>query len=151
MSDGNEAAEGAAVGGKKQGGGAMRTVVTFGSIALVLGLLSYLSTLDHPPDLPGSAIHEFRFNTNGELVGLKIQAEAGAPTVEHLTNEKYDKKGIAKRVNAQCMTCHGAPVGPDKQLMDLTDHACQQIGKCVPAKGHPPKNSCIKCHRHPGN
>lgn len=126
-----------------QGGNkALRSALFFGVLIAVVGLFAYLSSLEHPPDLPADGIHKFRFNTAGELVGLATEAPVGAPEVDHAAGLAYDKKGIEKRVNGLCMQCHGAPG------RDLTSHACLHGPGCVPEK-HPPKDSCIKCHRHP--
>lgn len=152
MSEGEAETTDAAPAAEKSGNAVLRTVITFGSIVAVVGVLSYLSTLDAPPNLPANEVHKFRFNTNGELVGLASEAAPDEPAVAHASGLKYDKKGIEKRVSAQCITCHGAPVDPEtKQPMDLSSHACVGLGKCVPVGNHPPKNECIKCHRHAGD
>jgi hypothetical protein len=150
MSDTDQPEEQAAAGA---GGGnkALKSAGFFGVIAVVVGVFAYLSSLDHPPDLPGDAVHKFRFNVEGQLIGLASEAEGDAPEVAH-TGLDLDKKGIEKRVNALCATCHGKPFDDEtKQPIDLTSHSCQGYGICVPVGNHPPKNTCIKCHRHAGN
>lgn len=138
----SEQAEPEAGASAAESGKALKSLVFFGILAAVVGIFAYLSSLQAPPDLPADGIHKFRFNTEGELVGLAIEADADAPLVEHSAGLEYDKKGIEKRVNARCASCHGAP-----SLGDLTGHACHQGPGCIPEK-HPPKDSCIKCHRH---
>lgn len=123
------------------GNKALKSAIFLAIVVGVVGVFAYLSSLQAPPDLPGDGIHKFRFNTNSELVGLAIDASADAPIVEHAAGLAYDKKGIEKRVNARCADCHGAPG------LDLTGHACLSGPGCIPPK-HPPKDSCIKCHRH---
>lgn len=142
MSEQAEATTGASdAGGNK----ALKSAGFLVMVVGVVGLFAYLSSLQAPPDLPTDGTHKFRFNTNGELVGLAIEADADAPLVERAGGGlEYDKKGIEQRVNTRCASCHGAPG------MDLTSHACQQGPGCIPPK-HPPKDTCIKCHRHPGS
>lgn len=142
MSEQAEGATGAPTGAG--GNKALKSALFAAVLVGVVGVFAYLSSLDAPPDLPADGIHKFRFNTNGELVGLAIEASADAPLVEHASGLEYDKKGIEKRVNNRCIDCHGAPG------LDLTSHACLQGPGCVPPK-HPPKDTCIKCHRHAGN
>ncbi|MFZ9888205.1 MAG: hypothetical protein ACO3JL_11955 [Myxococcota bacterium] len=107
----------------------------------VVGVFSYLSSLDPPPNLPKDEVHRFRFNTEGDLVGLATEATADAPLIEHAAGLRYDKKGIEARVNGRCASCHGLPQA------DTTGHPCAAGPGCL-GPNHPPKESCIKCHRH---
>jgi hypothetical protein len=135
-----QAGDGGAAGGMSP---TVKSAIFFGILVGVVGVFWYLSNLEHPPDLPADEVHKFRFNTNGELVGLSAEAKEDAPTVEQAGGLEYDKKGIEQRVNNLCINCHGAPT------LDLSAHACLGTGKCIP-EGHPPKSTCIKCHRHAG-
>lgn len=119
----------------------LKSLAFFGLLAAVVGVFFYLSNLEPPPDLPNDSTHKFRFNTEGELVGLALEAGAGEPEIAPASGLELDKKAMEARVNQTCISCHSEPG------VDLTGHICQQTGKCVPA-GHPPKNTCIKCHRH---
>jgi hypothetical protein len=120
---------------------ALKSFGFIGIIAAVVGLFVFLSTLDPPPDLPKDAVHKFRFNTEGALVGLAADATLGDPEIAPTGGLAFDKKAVEGRVNQRCMSCHSAPG------LDPTGHACQALGKCVPPL-HPPKDTCIKCHRH---
>lgn len=123
---------------------AHRGLKSLGFLALlagVVGVFTYLSSLDPPPNLPADEVHRFRFNTAGDLVGLAAEAAADAPLVEHAAGLRYDKRGIETRVNGVCASCHGLPQA------DPTGHPCAAGPGCLGAN-HPPKASCIKCHRH---
>ena len=119
----------------------VKTGLLLVGLGAILGLFTYLSSLDAPPDLPLNDVHKLRFNTSGDLIGLgagplaKTDAD-GKPLAR-------DKKSIEKRINTTCKGCHGSFDTPD-----LSQHACQQTGLCIPQK-HPPKSTCIKCHRMP--
>lgn len=109
----------------------------------VIGVFTYLSSLAPPPNLPTDSIHRFRFDTHGRLVGLAAEAPGEALIVEHVDFE-LDKKAVEARINRACATCHGEPG------QSLTEHPCATTeAPCIPAQ-HPPKNTCIKCHRHGG-
>lgn len=120
----------------------LKSVIFLVIVAGVVATFTILSRLDHPPDLPSDPIHKFRFDTSGNLVGLAVEDPGGPLIVEH-SELKLDLKAIEARVNNVCAGCHGAPG------LDLTSHPCVQGGKCIPEQ-HPPKNTCIKCHRHSG-
>lgn len=127
----SEASKGASTGTKN--------LIFFSVICAVVGFFFYLSSFDGPPDLPSNAIHGLRFNLDGDLVGLGERPE---PDVDASGKRiKKDKKSIEKRVNLQCAACHGT------MKEDLTNHPCQTVSKkCLP-ENHPPKETCIKCHR----
>lgn len=119
---------------------------TIGFVAILVGVLgtfSYLSTLEAPPDLPKNDVHTLRFNNDMELIGL---GTGELPTVDAAGQPlSMEKKAIESRVNQTCASCHGEPA----MLNDgrLASHPCHQIsGKCLP-EHHPPKETCIKCHR----
>ncbi len=137
----SEAAEPSADPSGAASGKALKSGLFLVVLAVVIGVFTFLSSLDHPPDLPADGIHRFRFNTDGNLMGLAMDAAAGAPEVAHAAGLEYDEKGVEKQVNVRCASCHGAPG------LDLRSHACTKGPGCVPPK-HPPKDSCIKCHRH---
>lgn len=118
----------------------LRTALFVGIITIVVGGLYYLSSLDHPPNLPANAVHQFRFDTQNRLVGLAIEAPGEPLIVEHV-EMVLDKKAVEARMNIKCAECHGAPG------QDLRVHGCAAAGICVPAQ-HPPKATCIACHRH---
>jgi hypothetical protein len=108
----------------------------------ILGLFFFLSSFDGPPHLPTDANHRLKFNLDGDLLGLEIMNEENG-TDENGEPLKKDKKSIERRTNLQCATCHGTS-GIDT---DLTNHPCHQLSKrCLPDT-HPPKSTCIKCHR----
>ena len=110
-------------------------------MAAVIGVFAYLSSLAAPTNLPADSVHRFRFDTHGRLVGLAAEAPGEPFIVEHV-DFKLDKKAIEARINETCASCHGKPNIP------LSSHACATSATpCVPAQ-HPPKTTCIKCHRH---
>lgn len=112
-------------------------------MAAVIGVFAYLSSLAAPTNLPTDSIHRFRFDTHGRLVGLVAEAPDEPIIVEHV-DFQLDKKAIEARINETCATCHGKPNIP------LDSHPCSTgAAPCVPAQ-HPPKTTCIKCHRHGG-
>jgi hypothetical protein len=121
----------------------LKTIGFFAILAGVLGLFSYLSTLEAPPNLPSDDIHKLRFNNDVELIGLGV---GELPTVDAEGKPlSLEKKAIETRVNTTCAACHGTP----QMLIDGTSesHACHSTpGKCLP-EHHPPKETCIKCHR----
>ncbi len=121
----------------------VKTLLFVAVMAVVLGLFFYLSSLDRPPHMPAGITHTLRINTQSKLIGLgpeKVDPRTGRPTnVDE--SVQYDEKMVENRVNATCTQCHGVPA------QDNADHPCQQrTGKCVP-EHHPPKLTCIKCHR----
>jgi hypothetical protein len=64
----------------------------------------------------------------------------GDPTHKYTVNEKA-KKASEKRIDTQCQSCHGVAGNTP------ADHACHKTQQCLP-EHHPPKSTCIKCHRH---
>jgi len=139
----------------------LRSGIFFLVLVVVVGTFYYLSTLDAPPDMPANEIHKLDVNTTGDLVGL---AGKPLPSVD-LNGQalKMDKKSLEARVNIQCMQCHGLPPGvglDDKDLSRERDAkealgvvpACALTGRLCPSniETHPPKGTCIKCHRMPG-
>jgi len=120
-----------------------KTIAFVAVLAGVLGTFSYLSTLEAPPDLPKNDVHTLRFNNDMELIGLGAgELPTVGPDGQALSMEK---KAIEARVNTACASCHGEPA----MLNDgrLATHPCHQISqKCLP-EHHPPKETCIKCHR----
>ena len=123
----------------KGGPSLVKTAAFAAILVVVVGLFYFLSTLDAPPNLPRDDVHKLRFNNDSELIGL---GPGELPTVDAAGNTlSLEKKAIEKRVNLQCASCHGAPG------LDMTTHACNQLsGRCIP-EHHPPKETCIKCHR----
>ena len=110
-------------------------------MAAVIGVFSYLSSLAAPPNLPADSIHRFRFDTHGRLVGISAEAPGEPVIVEHV-DFQLDKKAIEARINETCASYHRKP------NMPLASHACATTeAPCVPEQ-HPPKTTCIKCHRH---
>jgi hypothetical protein len=120
-----------------------KTIGFFAILVGVLGLFTYLSTLEAPPDLPKTDVHKLRFNNDNELIGL---GTGEIPTVDAAGQPlSLEKKAIEGRVNQTCAACHGTP----QMLIDGTggSHSCNTTpGKCLP-EHHPPKETCIKCHR----
>lgn len=123
-------------------GARMRKTLLFVSMIVgVVGAVTALSRLDPPPHLPRDSVHLFRFDTHGRLMGIGAEAPGAPALVEH-AELRLDLKAIETRINGVCAQCHGQPGE------DLSAHACAQgAGPCIP-NAHPPKNTCIKCHRH---
>lgn len=121
----------------------VKTIIFVVVMAVVLGLFFYLSSLDRPPHMPAGITHTLRISTQAKLIGLgpeKVDPRTGRPVAIDDTVQ-YDEKMVEERVNATCTQCHGVPA------QDNANHPCQKrTGKCVP-KHHPPKLTCIKCHR----
>lgn len=110
-------------------------------VLAVVGGVTALSRLDPPPNLPRDSVHIFRFDTHGRLMGIGAEAPGEPALIEH-AEIRLDLKAIEARINGVCAQCHGQPGE------DLASHACAAgMAPCVPAQ-HPPKNTCIKCHRH---
>jgi hypothetical protein len=126
---------------------AVRSLAFLAIVGVVLGVFFYLSSLDAPPNLPADAVHGFRFDAKQRLVGLKTDPPDTAPKGPDDENLKYNLKAVEKRINAQCAACHGKPPEPGMTL-DTTVCTANNV-PCMPAT-HPPKDSCIKCHRTGG-
>ncbi len=114
-------------------------MIFFVVVGGVLGTFIVLGQQATPPRMPATAPHHLRFNLKGDLVG--VEGEAGLDQALQ-PGFVIEKKTVETRVNTTCQACHGAPG------VDLTTHACQQVGRCLPPQ-HPPKTECIKCHRMP--
>ena len=116
-----------------------RTLAFVVVVGVVLGTFIVLGQQDAPPTMPATAPHKLRFNLKGDLIGV-----LGEPGLEEAEKPGVvvEKKVVEKRVNITCQVCHGAPA------IDLSNHPCRTVGKCIPEK-HPPKTECIKCHRMP--
>jgi hypothetical protein len=95
---------------------ALKTVLFFGALGLVVGAFFLLASLEKPPGLPSDDTHKY-------------------------TVDEKVKKAAEKRINTTCQSCHGV-AGET-----AADHVCHQMAQCLP-KTHPPKSTCIKCHRH---
>ena len=117
----------------------IRTVGFLAVVGVVLGVFVFLSTRDAPPDLPKDKTHSFRFDVQQRLIGLKSDPPDDRTKVEGV---EYDLKSVEKRINTTCKSCHG--VYPQ---IDPVPRKCEQMNApCLPAN-HPPKETCIKCHR----
>ncbi len=121
----------------------LKSFLFFGGLVVVVGVFYALSTLDAPPDMPPLQQHTLTFNNNNELIGL---ADFSLPRTDADGNEiPQTVKGIAQSINIVCTSCHGGV------NQDLSAHACQQLtAPCLTDK-HPPKSTCIKCHRMASN
>ena len=106
----------------------VKSALALCGIVMVVGTLFLLSTLEPPIDRPKDPTHQLNFNIKGELSGLNDKKPA----------KPLLKKEMAQWVNIECMKCHGAAPATEMPSKDV------HIGL---SKLHPPKNTCIKCHR----
>jgi hypothetical protein len=106
----------------------------------VVATFALLGTADRPPPMAGGPQHELRFSLKGELLGVETDPPVDPAAPAASAGFSTDLKAVEKRINTGCQACHGAPG------QDLSTHACQRGGRCLPPT-HPPKTECIKCHR----
>ncbi len=105
-----------------------KSIVFIMAIVAVVGGLTFLSTLEPPPNRPNNAEHRLKLNIKGELIGI------GSDRPPQI----LPKKQMEAWVNQRCISCHGLPPTRDIPYQDAP--------KMLP-EHHPPKNTCIKCHR----